>query len=66
MIVSYSILGGGNPTAPVFHYVLKGLSKSLTLTKVTTKVTVDTGSTWSVTPNPLGGSNLNSGLQPYH
>jgi len=56
MTVSYSMVGGGNPTAPVFHYVLGGVSKSLTLTKTGKAVSVDAGSPWSVTPNPLTGS----------
>jgi hypothetical protein len=56
MTVSYSVVGGGTPTPPVFHYVLKGVSKSLTLTTTPMTVSVDVGSTWSVTPNPLGGS----------
>jgi hypothetical protein len=56
MTVSYSVSGGGSPTAPVFHYVLKGASKSLTLGTSAVKVSVDAGSTWSVTPNPLTGS----------
>jgi len=54
--VSYLVVGGGTPTAPVFNYVLKGASKSLTLTTTPMKVSVDSGSKWSVTPNPLGGS----------
>jgi hypothetical protein len=56
MTVSYSVVGGGSPSAPVFHYALEGVAKSLTLTKTPTKVSVDSGSAWSVTPNPLGGS----------
>jgi len=56
MKVSYQLVGGGSPTAPVFHYTLKGVSKSLALTKTTTTLSVDAGSTWSVTPNPLTGS----------
>jgi hypothetical protein len=56
MTVSYSAVGGGSPTAPVFHYVLNGVSKSLTLTKVAKSVSVDAGTTWYVTPNPLIGS----------
>jgi hypothetical protein len=56
MTVSYLVVGGGNPTAPVFHYVLNGVSKSLTLTKSPTAVWADAGTTWSVTPNPLTGS----------
>ena len=56
MTVSYSVVGGGTPTAPVFNYVLNGKSKSLTLTMTATPVSVDTGSAWKVTPNPLTGS----------
>jgi len=56
MTVSYSVAGGGNPTPPVLRYVLKGVSKTLTLTKTAKAVTVDSGSAWSVTSNPLGGS----------
>jgi hypothetical protein len=56
MTVSYSIVGGGSPTAPVFHYVLNGAAESLTLSKTSTALLVDAGTTWSVTPNPLGGS----------
>lgn len=56
MTVSYSVVGGGSPTRPVFRYVLNGASKSLTLIKTGKAVSVDAGSAWSVTPNPLGGS----------
>jgi hypothetical protein len=57
MTVSYHVVGGGSGySAPVFHYVLNGVSQSLTLPKLGKAVTVDTGSTWSVTPNPLTGS----------
>lgn len=61
MKVSYAVSGGGTPVngdfrAPVFHYILGGASKSLTLTMAPQTVLVDTGSTWNVTPNPLGGS----------
>ena len=56
MTVSYSLVGGGSPTGPVFHYVLNGASKSLTLTKTAKPVSVDPGSAWYVTSNPLGGS----------
>jgi hypothetical protein len=51
MTVSYSIVGGGTPTAPVFHYVLHGASNSLTLKKTLKSVSVDAGSTWYVTPS---------------
>jgi hypothetical protein len=56
MTVSYSVVGGGTPTAPVFNYVLKGAPKTLTLTTKAQAVSVDAGSIWSVTPNPLTGS----------
>jgi hypothetical protein len=56
MTVSYSIVGGGTPTAPVFHYVLHGVSKSLTLKKTSKSISVDAGSAWYVAPNPLTGS----------
>ena len=56
MTVSYSIVGGGIPTAPVFHYVLNGAPESVTLTMSPNAVSVDSGSAWSVTPNPLTGS----------
>ena len=56
MTVRYSVAGGGTPTAPVFHYVFGGVSKSLTLKKTAIKVKADGGSPWSVTPNPLTGS----------
>jgi hypothetical protein len=56
MTVSYSIVGGGTPTAPVFHYVLSGATESLTLSKTSKSVSVDWGTSWSVTPNPLSRS----------
>jgi hypothetical protein len=56
MTVSYAILGGGTPSAPTFNYVLNGAVNSLTLTTTAQTVSVDLGSAWSVTPNPLGGS----------
>ena len=58
MTVTYSVVGGGSPTAPVFYYVLGGVAKSLTLTKTAKAVKVDAGSAWFVSPNPLGGSGL--------
>ena len=60
MTVSYSVVGGGSPTAPVFDYFLNGVPESLTLTKTTQAVSVDAGSTWSVTPatGVLVGSSL--------
>ena len=55
MTVSYSVQGGGSPSAPILNYVLAGLNKQLALTTTPTAVGVDTGSIWSVT-NPLGDS----------
>jgi hypothetical protein len=56
MSVSYSVVGGGTPVAPVFHYILSGVTQSLKLTETSKSVSADPGTTWSVTPNPLGGS----------
>lgn len=57
MTVSYAIIGGGTGySAPTFNYVQYGLSKTKTLTTTAVGVSVDSGSTWSVTPNPLAGS----------
>jgi hypothetical protein len=56
MSVSYSVVGGGIPVAPVFHYILSGVTQSLTLTLTSRSVLVDPGTTWSVAPNLLGGS----------
>jgi hypothetical protein len=56
MTVSYQILGGGTSSAPTFDYVLGGQSKTYTLTTAPTAISVDSGSSWSVTPNPLLGS----------
>jgi len=55
MTVEYSVVGEGNPTAPVFNYVQGGVSHQLTLTSTLAQVNVDMGSSWSVT-NPLQGS----------
>jgi len=56
MTVSYQIIGGGSPTAPTFNYVQGGTSKTYALTTTPTAISVDDGSSWSVTPNPLTGS----------
>jgi len=60
MTVSYSIQGDGLPSAPpVFNYVLSGVSekyRTYSLTATPTTIDVDSGSSWSVTPNPLIGS----------
>jgi hypothetical protein len=57
MTVSYSVVcGGSGYSAPVFHYILNGLSKTMTLGTAGKAVSVDAGSAWSVTPNPLTGS----------
>ena len=54
--VSYSISGGGTPTAPTFTYYSGGTQHTATVTTTPTPYTVDYGSTWSITPNPLTGS----------
>ena len=56
VVVSYSIQGGGAPTAPMFNYVQTGVSKTYKLTLTPTILQVDLGTLWSVTPNPLKGS----------
>ena len=56
MSVSYAIVGGGNPSAPKFNYIVGGMLKSLTLKSTSIGVTVDVGSSWSVTPSALGES----------
>jgi hypothetical protein len=56
LVVSYSIQGGGAPTAPMFNYVQTGVSKTYQLTSTPTRIQVDPGSSWYVTPDPLSGS----------
>jgi len=60
MTVSYSTPGGtGLSTAPIFSYVEMGAPTTYTLTNTPTVVSVDSGTSWSVTPNPLAGSASN-------
>ena len=54
--VSYSISGGGTPTAPGFNFLFGGTAYTYTMTTTATGVFVDPGSAWSVSPNPLTGS----------
>jgi hypothetical protein len=56
LTVSYSIQGGGSPSAPVFNYTQAGVSKTYKLTLTRTSIQVDVGSSWYVAPNPLSGS----------
>jgi hypothetical protein len=57
MTVSYAISGGGSPSsAPVIHYVSATVPTDYPLTTSPADITVDIGTTWSVTPNPLDGS----------
>jgi hypothetical protein len=57
MTVSYSVTGGGSPTAPILHYVdANGNSKADPINTTATQVIMGTGVAWSVTPNPLLGS----------
>jgi hypothetical protein len=56
MTLSYVVIGGGTPSAPIFYYYAKGGAKTLTLTKKPKIVSVDAGTTWWVSPNPLSGS----------
>jgi hypothetical protein len=59
MMVSYSIQGGGSPSAPIFNYSDNGVPQSYTLTTTPTAIQVDIGSSWSVAPNPLSGRQNN-------
>ena len=53
--LSYSIIGGGTPTAPTFSGTAAGATYTPTLTTTATQYWFDDGSTWSIT-NPLTGS----------
>lgn len=54
---SYSISGGGSPTAPTLNYYNETDTLThKTLTSTPTVYTTFAGSAWSVTPNPLTGS----------
>lgn len=54
---SYSISGGGTPTAPTLNYInATGGQAHATLTTTPTAYTASSGSAWSITPNPLTGS----------
>jgi hypothetical protein len=55
MTLSYSIVGGGTPTAPAFTASRFGASTGVTLTASATGYWFDGGSTWNVA-DPLGGS----------
>jgi hypothetical protein len=67
MTVSYSIVGGGSPTAPSFNYVQFGVSKTtaLLLAPTTTIIQVDANSEWSVAPNPLTGGGTSASKRWY-
>jgi hypothetical protein len=59
MKVSYSISGGGTPTAPTINYVTKQgatVSQTIPLSPSTITLTMAKNKPWSVTPNPLTGS----------
>jgi hypothetical protein len=57
MTVSYSVPGAGTGYSdPLFIYVHDGQSNTYTLTATSTGISVDSGSAWSVTSNPLAGS----------
>jgi hypothetical protein len=53
MTVSYSIVGGGTPTPPVFWYWSYGTQVSLKLSNVPRTVLADFGSAWTLDHNPL-------------
>lgn len=54
LTVSYSIVGGGNPPAPVLHYVLNNAPRTYNLTTTPTQISADIATSWSVT-NPING-----------
>jgi len=54
--LSYSVIGGGTPSAPSFTADQLGSSFSQTLTNTPTAYFLDSGSFWSVSLNPLAGS----------
>ena len=57
MTVSYSTPGGaGLSSPPTFNYVDQGSPASYTLTNTPTPLSVDSGTSWSVTPSTLVGS----------
>jgi len=57
LTVSYGVVGGsGSSTAPTLSYTQGGVAGTYTLTTSAVNITADYGSSWSVTPNPLGGS----------
>jgi len=56
MTVSYAVSGGGSPSPPTFNYVHAGISSTYGLSTTPTAISVDAGTSWSVTPNPLSGS----------
>jgi len=54
--LSYSISGGGTPTAPTYAANQYGASAPQVLTTSATGYWYDSGGSWSVSPNPLSGS----------
>ena len=57
MTVNFSVVGSGEGySAPAFNYTQDGISKQQTLTSNPEGISMDQGSVWSVSPNPLGGS----------
>jgi len=55
LVLSYSIIGGGSPSAPIFSANQDGTTFGQTLTTSPAAYWFDAGGSWSVT-NPLGGS----------
>ena len=54
---SYSVSGGGSPTAPNLGYTRDGVTQSpVALTNTPVAYWVDDATTWSATPTPLAGS----------
>ena len=57
LTVSFSVVGGGSGSStPTITYVLAGQTETYPLAGTPTAITVDAGSSWSVSPNLLTGS----------
>jgi hypothetical protein len=54
--LSYSVVGGGNPTEPAFAANQYGSPTSVTLTSTASDTWFDANTSWTVGPNPLTGS----------
>ncbi|MGH9920463.1 MAG: InlB B-repeat-containing protein, partial [Nitrososphaerales archaeon] len=53
---SYSVSGGGTPSAPTLNSAAFGSAYSATLSTSVNYYWLNSGASWSISPNPLGGS----------